>query len=45
LQGFLPRGPPPDLPFARFLQPKCVVLDGTGWGLLGLPVTGDESPG
>jgi hypothetical protein len=27
-----------------FLQPRCVGLDGTGWGLLGLPVTGDESP-
>jgi len=36
LQGFLPLDPSPDSPFARFLQPKCLVVDGTLWDALGL---------
>jgi len=30
LQGFLPLDPPPGPPFARFLQPKCLGVVGTG---------------
>jgi hypothetical protein len=40
LQGFLPRDPPLGPPLARFLQPKCVVLDATRWDSLSFVVIG-----